>query len=48
MLNVAVTVLLWFMVTVQVLMLVLSQPDQEVSVHPGSIFAVRVTEAPLA
>jgi predicted secreted protein len=48
MLNVAVTALLWFMITVQVLPLGLSQPDHEVSVHPGSVVAVRVTEVPLA
>ena len=48
MLNVAVTVLLWFMVTVQVLPLILSQPDQEVNPHPASILEARVTEVPLA
>ncbi len=48
MLNVAVTDLPWFMITVQVLPLVLSQPDHELNVAPGSVVAVRVTEVPLA
>jgi len=48
MLNVAVTLLLWFMITVQVLPLVLSQPDHEVNPHPASILGARVTEVPLA
>ena len=48
MLNVASTVLLWFIITVQVLPLVLSQPDQEVNPHPASILDARVTEVPLA
>jgi len=46
--NIAVTVLLWFMVTIQVLPLVLSQPDHEVNEAPINGFAVRVTEVPFA
>jgi len=46
--KVAVTVLFWFMVTVQMLPLLLSQSDQLVNVAPGNEDAVRVTGVPLA
>jgi hypothetical protein len=45
--KVAVTVLLWFMVTVQVFPLVLSHPDQLASEELIQGVAVSVTEAPL-
>ena len=44
--NVAVTVLLAFMVTEHLEPLVLVQPDQEVRVDPPAGLAVRVTEVP--
>jgi hypothetical protein len=47
-LNVAVTVLFWFIVTVQMFPLVLSQPAHESNDEPGIEFAVRLTEVPLA
>ena len=48
MLNVAVTVLFWFIVTVQMFPLMLSQPAHEPNEAPGIEFAVRLTEVPLA
>ena len=45
--KVAVTVLFWLMVTVQVLPLVLSQPDQLANEELLLAAAVRVTEVPL-
>jgi hypothetical protein len=45
--KVAVTVLFWFMVTTQVLPLVLSHPDQPVSAELVQGAAVSVTVAPL-
>lgn len=47
-LNVAVTVLFWFIDTVQTFPLVLSQPTHESNAEPGIEFAVRLTEVPLA